>query len=175
VLTEEGVDIRSTHWLDAYEMERRGIYLYHYSLVLPKQVLEKSEYYRNADWAKSAKAQEWAQEVFVKLERPYQIHNVYDYPGWLERFPKEHPPEIIAMKHDLESGQLGIDLRPTDDIEALLDSRSYHIGRWILKALTPVGLYLVPALWRDRYLRFRQDPWEYVFGWRKRRAHALSK
>lgn len=164
VLTAEGIDTHTINWLSEEEMARRGIYLYHYSLVLPKQVLEKCEYYGNAAWAERAQAQAWAQEVFLGLKRPYSVHNVYDYPGWLERFTGEHPQEIQRLQRDLQSGQLNIELRQTDDIEALLESRRYQLGRSTLKTLTPWGRLLVPAVWRYRFKSFRQNPVAYLTG-----------
>ncbi|MCC6454901.1 MAG: glycosyltransferase family 2 protein [Caldilineaceae bacterium] len=162
VLTAEGVDTRTINWLSEEEMARRGIYLYHYSLVLPKQVIEKCEYYGKAAWAERAKAQEWAQEVFLALKHPYRVHNVYDYPGWLERFTGQHPPVIEALQRDLRSGELGLELRQTDDIEALLASRRYQLGRWALKVMAPWGRYLTPALWRYRLKGFSQNPVGYL-------------
>ena len=168
VVTTDNVDTRSLHWLDAREMEKRGIYLYHYSFILPRQVIEKSEYYGNAAWAERAKSQEWAQDVFIKLKHPYRVHNVYDYPSWLERFTGEHPPIIHALQQDLQSGSLGLALRPVDDIEALLDRRTYQLGRALLKQLTPWGHYLAPATWRYRFLDFRKNPLGYITRFGKR-------
>ncbi len=133
VQTAEGIDVRSLRWLNAKEMRRKGIYLYHYSLVFPKQVIEKCEYYGTAEWAKRAKAQEWAQRVFMSLEDPYLVHNVYDYPGWLERFRGRHPPVIDQLRNDIERGAVQIQLRPVADIKRLLRSPWYWGGRAKLK------------------------------------------
>lgn len=140
VLSPEGSDARSLNWLSAYEMERRGVLLYHYSLVFPKQVIEKCEYYGTAQWACRDKAQQWAQEVFLKLRNPYRVHNVYSYPSWLERFSGDHPPQIQALRADLKMGRLNIDVRPTDDTERLLRSPRYCLGRAGLKLLEPLDL-----------------------------------
>ena len=42
---ETGRDLRTGAWLDADDDGRRGVRLYHYSLLLPKQVIEKCDYY----------------------------------------------------------------------------------------------------------------------------------
>jgi hypothetical protein len=163
VLTEQGIDTRMLHWLSEKEMARRGIFLYHYSLVFPKQVMEKSEYYgKSASWSALGEAQGWAHDVYVQLKHPYRVHNVYDYPSWLERFSGEHPPEIESLQRDLQSGRIAMDVRPTADIEALLKSPRYQLGRWMLKVLTPWGRYLTPALWRYRFKDFRHNPTGYL-------------
>jgi len=147
VLDANGRDARSIRWIDAYDLERRGIYLYHYSLVFPKQVLEKCEYYGNALWADRPRAQEWAREAFLELKHPYRVHNVYDYPSWLERFKGEHPPAIHELWRDIENGTLAIEVRQTDDIERLLRSGPYQVGRLLLKGLEPADRRLleIPA------------------------------
>jgi len=123
----QGRNLRDMKWIDAYAMAKRGIRMYHYSLLLPKQVIEKCDYYSHAQWAKRHQALDWAYNNYLELKHPYHVHNVYKYPGWLYRFKKEHPPQIIAMWQALQSSS-DIDIRQTNDIEALLDSPSYRLG-----------------------------------------------
>lgn len=140
VLNSQGQNLRDIKWINGYELAKRGILMYHYSLLLPKQVIEKCEYYGTAAWAKRDKAQQWAQEVFIKLQNPYRVHNVYEYPSWLKKFKGEHPPFIQSMRIDLELGRLDYPLRPTDDIEALLRSPSYLIRKNLIWAWNPFDL-----------------------------------
>jgi len=137
VVDERGVDLRKIKWLAASDTNKLGIRLYHYSLVFPKQVAEKTEYYQNVDWARRTKALQWAEESYETLQRPYRVHNIYKYPSWLERFSGEHPPEILALQRDLRQGHLAIELRSAADIEQLLKSPGYRAGRTLLKVLTP--------------------------------------
>jgi len=65
-----------------------------------------------------------------KLQNPYRVHNIYQYPSWLDRFRDEHPPQIKTLCMDLADGKLHITKRPTDDIERLLNSKSYAVIRW---------------------------------------------
>jgi hypothetical protein len=159
VLDNLGNDLRRGKWIDGYQLERRGIRLYHYSLVFPSQVGAKSEYYAKADWAHRHRALDWATESYCRLRRPYRVHNVYDYPSWLEHFRGVHPPAIAQLQRDLAAGRLDVELRPTADIERLLASPTYRLGRWWLKRLSPlavlVELYL---LWRARLASFWRDP-----------------
>lgn len=134
VLDASGTDMRSLHWLSGPETARLGLRLYHYSLLLPKQVIEKCDYYSHAAWAKRAGALEWANRAWMRLEQPYRVHNVYDHPSWLERWSGSHPPEVVRMVEDLRTSGGATALRPTGDIERLLASPRYRLGRAWLKA-----------------------------------------
>ncbi|HOA22965.1 MAG TPA: glycosyltransferase family A protein [Aggregatilineales bacterium] len=141
VLDAQGRDTRSLKWLSAADMARRGIYLYHYSLLFPKQVVEKCDYYSRAEWARRSGAARWAEESFLRLERPFRVHNVYRYPGWLEPFAGEHPPQIEAMWAEAVEER-----RAMNDVEALLASPTYRAGRALLKAAFPL-FRLGSTLW----------------------------
>lgn len=133
VLDDEGKDLRNLRYIDGKQMEKLGIYLYHYSLVFPKQVFDKCEYYSNAAWAGRSNAIEWAKHCYIQLEKPYRVHNVYSHYSWLERFSGTHPIEIQRLRNDIEENRLMIDTRSVDDIEKLLDNRKYAIGKAVLK------------------------------------------
>ncbi|MFN2180536.1 MAG: glycosyltransferase family 2 protein [Candidatus Promineifilaceae bacterium] len=133
-----GRDLRELVWIPANELESRGIRIYHYSLLFPRQVLEKSLYYDAASWAQHNEMAEWAEGTYLGLKRPYHVHNVYHYMSWLERYSGQHPPQIEAMRADIASGRLNVETRPTGDIERLLRSRQYSLGRAGLKMLTPL-------------------------------------
>ena len=135
----QGRDLRTLKWIDGHQLAQQGIFLYHYSLLFPKQVMEKCRYYKNATWARREKAEHWVRESFMKLSTPYRVHNVYDYPSWIERFKGNHPPQIIQMQKDIREGRINVELRPTYDIEQLLQSRAYILKRAMLKMFTPLG------------------------------------
>lgn len=117
-------DMRELHWVTA------DVPMYHYSLLLPKQVIEKCDYYSHAEWAKRQGALDWANNAYLKLNRPYHVHNIEDYPSWLERYTGEHPPQLLAMWEAIADSEY--DIRQTDDIENLLNSISYKVGRFIV-------------------------------------------
>src|SRR3546814_14363953 len=56
-----GRSLRELRWVDDRMMAAQGIYLYHYSLLFPKQVQEKCDYYQHADWAQRHEVVFWAQ------------------------------------------------------------------------------------------------------------------
>lgn len=125
VLNERGRNLREIHW------ERSSIPLFHYSLLFPKQVTEKAEYYASAAWARRTASQNWAEQSFLKLKHPFRVHNLFNYPSWLERYTGEHPPQILAMWEAVPSNEK----RQTADIETLLNSPYYRLMRPIVKFL----------------------------------------
>lgn len=137
VLDAGGTDTRNGNWVRGESLAREGINLFHYSLLLPKQVIEKCDYYGNVTWTTRPGAVAWAQDAFLRLGRPFRVHNVYDYPSWLERYAGRHPDEIVRMMGDLASSAPH-ELRRTDDIERLLGSWWYPLGRVALRGLDVV-------------------------------------
>ncbi len=135
VVTPDGRDTRQIKWVHGADMARRGVVMYHYSLLFPHQVMEKCQYYEQAAWAQRAGAQNWAEESFMRLRRPFRVHNVFAYPSWLERFAGDHPPQVKAMWEDIANGKVAVARRQTDDIERLLASPGYGFQRAALKRL----------------------------------------
>jgi len=131
-----GRNLREINWVDGYTMARRGIYLYHYALVFPKQVLDKCTYYSMAEWATHARsAQEWAQRNYLDLEEPFKVHNVYSSPSGIERFRCTSTPAIQQLITDIKTGRIDVELRDNGDLEKLLSSSSYSFRRAVLKSV----------------------------------------
>lgn len=141
VHNELGQDLRDLHWANGEQLSKKGIKLYHYSLLFPKQVMEKCDYYGVAKWARRERAKQWAQDSFMRLKTPFRVHNIYDYPSWLERFTGSHPEQIEQMRADIVAGRLEIDMRSKEDVEQLLCSNRYKLGRTWLKLLSPLDRY----------------------------------
>jgi hypothetical protein len=139
VIDAAGHELRTLHFVDGGVLAARGIILYHYSLLFPKQVIEKTKYYGAAAWAGQPKAEAWARAAYLTLGRPYRVHNVDAYPSWLERFAGAHPPAAMQLWDDAVAGRLDIACRPTQDIERLLRSPAYRAGRLLLKAAAILG------------------------------------
>jgi hypothetical protein len=140
---QDGVSVTHGKVLSGHLLARRGIFMYHYSLLFPRQVREKAEYYSGATWANSPRMSEWAERSFGELRHPYRVHNVYRYPSWLERFTGRHPEQIEALRGDLAAGRVKEAMRPSVDIEMLLLSRTYRAGRALLKVLGPLAVQAV--------------------------------
>lgn len=139
---ERGQDLRGLRWIDDETMSKQSVLLHHYSLVFPKQVIEKCAYYGGAEWAQRGGAPRWAQESYLRLRHPYRVHNVYSHPSWLERYQGSHPPQIKCLRSDIDAGRVDALVRPTEDVDQLLRSPLYVVGRGCLKVvghLYPVG------------------------------------
>ena len=143
VQNSQGQDLRKLRWIDGYELERRGITLYHYSLLFPKQVEDKARYYEAGPWGVySDGIVRWAYENFLtRVRRPFQVHNVHMYPSWLRRFRGQHPEQILRMKKDIETGLLNVSCRDNTDIEGLLSLPNYKLIRWVLERFLPIRLF----------------------------------
>jgi hypothetical protein len=162
VVNQDQVDLRRLGHVQAQQMVRRGIYLYHYSLVFPAQVEAKSHYYSRVSWGTFDKMDDWARHEYGELRNPFRVHNVYQYPSWLEKFKGEHPPRVLAMWQDIQTGAMAVpfSLRRTDDVAQLLASPKYKVGRLVVKIKgaivcncerAAVWMFrLLPLSWRTR-------------------------
>lgn len=160
VADAEGRNLRDVGYLSGDKLAEEGVFLYHYALLFPKQVLNKSEYYGRAAWARRPESQRWAEECWQRLGRPYRVHNIYTHPSWLERFAGVHPPQIEAMRADLGAGRVQTERRGVEDIEALLHRPWYPLGRAALKLLeVPMRPFDKPLRrWRSRLSKLLHDP-----------------
>jgi hypothetical protein len=138
IVDPRGRDLRDGVWLRRKQTERWGVRMLHYSLVFPRQVIDKCSYYQAASWVRQERALEWAEHNWRRLEHPFRVHNVYDSPSWLERYEGPQPPQIVAMMDDIQEGRVQVESREVDDIERLLSSPRYRTARGVVKALEPV-------------------------------------
>lgn len=150
VLDEKGVNLRSKGWRRARDCKKHGAIIHHYSLVFPKQVREKCAYYAEADWAKRAGASAWAERSFMQLRDPFRVHNVLDYPSWLEPFGGPHPPQVRMLIDQIRTGAIAVESRVSDDVERLLRSPRYLAARAMWRALD------YPHRWLDRMRGWKQ-------------------
>ncbi len=148
VVNSAGRDLRDINWIRGADLSARGILMFHYSLLLPKQVREKCEYYSEAKWAQRKHLLKWVNETYLSLKRPYHLHSVhnnYEYPGCLYHFHGEHPPQFQQMWRDITAPDSPFEIRQTDDIEALLNSRRYQVGRFLVMNANTPSLWLREA------------------------------
>jgi hypothetical protein len=131
-------DVRQIHWISGDEMESRGVRMYHYDHLFPHQVRQKAAIYRFEKPSACAEIERWAEESYVELGHPFHVERHYEFPSWLERYEGDHPPEVLRMMADIAAGRLVVELRGTNDIERLLRSPAYGVGRLGLKAADPL-------------------------------------
>lgn len=146
VINGSGKNLREVNWLNASETMKMGIFLYHYSFVFPKQVREKAQYYKNADWSKRNRAEWWAEEVYMKLRHPFRVFSVYWDLSWLKPFKGDHPPAIRLMMDDLKAGRMKEETRPTADLELLVGNPFYKLAIRLLILWEPLDAKIRPYL-----------------------------
>lgn len=152
VCDEAGRDTRSLRWVRAESLAKNSIYMYHYAFLFPWQVYQKARVYQDEKRKVYAKVLEWSENNYFQIKNPYRVYSFYQYPGWLERFYGTHPRQIAQMMEDIDSGKIKASLRKTDDVERLLNSWWYPIGRLWLKLSEPVDMACKRAT--GLYLRF---------------------
>jgi hypothetical protein len=138
IVDENGISLKSKHWIRGEKMARKGIFMYHYCLLFPWQVEQKVKIYREEKPENFRDALEWAENNYFKLGNPYRVHNVYVTPSWLVRFRGEHPEQIINMMRDIKEGKTDVKLRRTDDVEAIIDSLNYKLGIVLIRIGSPL-------------------------------------
>jgi len=128
VIDTSGRDLRTSKWIQPPELTRRGIYLYHYSLLFPWQVEQKTRLYKDENPVTYGGIVDWAKSSYFRLGHPYRVHNLYNSPSWLKRYQGEHPGEVLRMMDDIGSGRTEAVLRDNRDAHRLLDSWWYRAG-----------------------------------------------
>ncbi len=139
VINAIGENLAKIQPISARQMTKIGVYLYHYEYLFPQQVKNKAEYYSKAPHCKGLRPEAvWAEECYMRLGRPFRVHNIYKWISWLDRYKGEHPYQIVCMIRDINDGVENIKLRHTDDIENLLNSYGYRLGRFFFKSVFPI-------------------------------------
>lgn len=135
VLDETGKDISEQNWLSGREMRRLGIYMYHYSYVLPKQAQQKVGYYSHVSWTDSFRHNaRWYARSYQNLRSPLFLgERGWPILQWLERYGGPHPQQIQHLRADLEAQKISEPLRPNADIEKLLNSPLYLLATKLLR------------------------------------------
>ena len=136
VVDGAGTDVRQQSWLDAATMRKRQIFLYHYCMLLPKQVRQKCSYYSRVDWQAFQKMEQWAEKVYFGFQTPFAVCDTLQYPlSWLEEYAGAHPKQVLEMVGDIQRGaHPHIALRPTGDLSRIIRSPQYRLGRLARKA-----------------------------------------
>lgn len=156
VLDAQGRDLTRGHWIAGAAMEARGIFLYHYSLLFPRHVRAKCDYYESLSGG-ARRERAWFEDGYMRLGRPFHVFNVSSQTSWLEAYDGPHPPAILDMMDDIRAGRLDEPLRPMVDAHALVARPSYRRIIRLLRMTLP--------LYRLGLLAWHRRP-----GWMSKRA-----
>lgn len=149
VYDPEGRDTHSIHWVRGNQLAKKGIFLYHYSFVFPKQVWNKVYYHgrrANAillEKGKLTRRLNWYKYNYQHITRPFRIYWDESLPSWLYRYNGAHPSEINALRRSIAQGNCPIECRPDEDIQKLLGSVWYQIAVFMLKLLSKPSMWIV--------------------------------
>jgi len=150
IVDAQGRDLCTLNWIGPNETAKMGVFCYHYGMVFPKQARQKTIYYQGM-WENHKDMPYWYHESYVKLRRPLRILHGTKPPSWLYRFKGTHPPAIRKLIEDCKKKDVTtVEERWTEDIEQLLDSRSYQI----LTSFLSLSYYIVAPL-RDMFYRIK--------------------
>jgi glycosyltransferase involved in cell wall biosynthesis len=153
VVDGQGVDLRQMRWITGEEMAKKGVFLFHYSLLFPIQVRNKCRYYATPTSvtfrAYAPGILDWAENAYFHIRRPFRVHNVYRHLSWLRRIDITHPEEADHIWQDALSGKIKVELRDNRDAEALINNRYYQ---WMTRVLSLMATMLKhpPLKWFRR-------------------------
>jgi hypothetical protein len=152
VIDDHEIDLHSLNWIRSDYFAKKGIYMYHYPLLFPWQVKQKTILYQNEKPDYCKEIVNWAENNYFHLRDPFHVHNLYRSPSWLDRYNGAHPPVIVQMMDDIQTGKLKIELRAVEDVEALLSTPWYTFGRGILKIIEPINRVWTLPVQRVRHM-----------------------
>lgn len=141
ILNDKGVELRKINWLSGKKLKKKGIYMYHYSHLFPWQVKQKTMVYKDEKPDDCSDILNWAENNYFKLTNPFNIERHYWLPSWLEYYRGSHPSEVINMMRDIRSGQIKIELRENNDVEAILERKIYSLKTFVMKAYNKWDYY----------------------------------
>jgi len=134
VLDDRGLDVLTLRPLSPQTLEAMGVRLFHYSLLFPKQVREKTAYY--AAWTDVPHCRElprWYEEQYLRRRDPFNLFTVRDQPGWIEPYAGDHPAQVAAMLADVAAGRIAVAPYPETGLAALAHDPGYRRQIGILK------------------------------------------
>ena len=152
ILDENGISVRNGKWIDHRQAAKRNMYLFHYSLLFPKQVQEKCDYRQHSDWDTwQSEHITWAKDCYFSLKHPFRVYNLDKFVSWLDRYKGEHPEQVIRMMKAIEKKEIDTELRRTDDIDELLARPSYIVLKFFVKCFHHIKSTLLVKLSDVKY------------------------
>jgi hypothetical protein len=147
VVNAAGENTRAQNWMKARLLQERGILMYHYPFLFPKQVREKCDYYSNATWienpAEALSSLDWAEECYMKFKWPFRVYYKKSELSYLDDYAGKHPQQVVQMVEDVGNGVFpGVTLRSNGDVEKITSSPIYRVRKPAVKAyIAMYGLF----------------------------------
>jgi glycosyltransferase involved in cell wall biosynthesis len=119
VVDARGLDQFAVNPLPAESLERLDVHLFHYSLLFPAQVRDKTAYYATWDVPHCKQLSAWVTEQYLDRRDPFRLFTVCDQPGWIEPYHGDHPAQAQALWDDVLAGRLDTVPYPAEGRKAL--------------------------------------------------------
>ncbi|EKO40444.1 MAG: glycosyltransferase [Solidesulfovibrio magneticus str. Maddingley MBC34] len=108
VVDVAGLDQFAVRPLPTESLDRLDVRLFHYSLLFPKQVIEKTAYYAAWDIPRGKALPDWAEKHYLGLADPFNLYTANDQPGWITPYDGDHPSQAQALWDDARRGRLDV-------------------------------------------------------------------
>ena len=131
-----GLDLFAVNPLPVESLERLDVRLFHYSLLFPKQVREKTAYYATWDAPHCKGLPRWVEEHYLGRRDPFNLFTVRDQPGWIEPYHGDHPAQAQALWDDVLAGRLDVAPYPADGRAELARLAADPVYRRRIRVLT---------------------------------------
>ncbi|MHC1791977.1 glycosyltransferase [Solidesulfovibrio sp.] len=136
VCDARGLDQFAVNPLPARELERLDVRLFHYSLLFPNQVRDKTAYYATWDAPHCKELPGWVGEHYLGRRDPFNLFTVRDQPGWIEPYHGDHPAQAKALWDDVTAGRLAVPPYPADGLAELSQLAADPVYRRRIRTLT---------------------------------------
>lgn len=108
VVDAAGIDLFAVRPIPAESLARLGVRLFHYPLLFPKQVFEKTAARAAEDLPRAQALSDWAERQYLGLGDPFNLCRVTDQPGWIVPCHGDHPSQAQALWNDARRGRLAV-------------------------------------------------------------------
>ena len=103
LVDEKGQEYQHSRVVCAQELlDRCGVYIYHYSYVMPNYVRNKANYYAKMNWGGGHEdGDNWYVKNWKEISNPLRVHIIKYPPSWIVPFEGSHPPVINKLLSDI--------------------------------------------------------------------------
>lgn len=131
-----GLDQFAVNPLPAEALERLDVRLFHYSLLFPQQVRDKTGYYATWDAPHCRELPGWVEEHYLGRRNPFNLFTVRDQPGWITPYDGDHPAQAQALWDDVAAGRTAATPYPADGLAELDRLAADPVYRRRIRTLT---------------------------------------
>jgi hypothetical protein len=93
----------------------------------------------------------------MQITKPYRVFIIPDYPSWLVKYKGTHPFSVQQLINSIKDKTTIIEERNTEDIEKLINSKTYQFYSHLLKIFDPFDYWtqIGYKIIKDAFKRFK--------------------